>query len=194
MVDIIDLKTLIKSTSPDATDCGSLGFRLASEHDAILEVTNDGLISVKALTNQSLVGIHEVKFEAYRIDLDPSGLFPKSLDFALQVEIASAAVDPIALDLELTSNIKESLIREAPVMLQNMAPAYYAYQGEKTFVKFDFADPLVLRKEEISDVDPLELQISVESNNLPTVVSLDKVDYSKGTGYGTAMIKIDAPL
>ena len=53
---------------------------------------------------------------------------------------------------------------------------------------------MVLRKEKISDIDPLELQISVEANDLPTFVSLDKVDYSKGMGYGTAMIKIDAPI
>ena len=93
--EMIDLKF---GTEGLEDHCGSLGFKLVDEDMAkIVQVNADGIVFVAELTDSVMLGLHEVEFEAYLIDHDPTAIYSKPLDqFKLKVEISepitSAAV------------------------------------------------------------------------------------------------------
>ena len=60
-----------------------------SEQSAIVNLTADGKLSLKKVTDSALVGEHTLLFDVLLSDLDPDGIFKQTVDFQLVFEIVT---------------------------------------------------------------------------------------------------------
>ena len=127
-------------------DCGGLEFRLANETlSALVSVTNGGEVNLVSpvVNDESFIGLHEVTFDVYLVDLDPEAqVMLWTLDFSLPIY-----VEPLPIEDDLGAEIIGSLLREAPIATDPIAPSYSAFLGEEVILEFNFVDPLVLQEE-----------------------------------------------
>ena len=92
------------------------------------------------MSDESWIGLHQVSFEVFLIDLDPNAEIQTwTLDFTLPI-----LVEPMTIEEELGAEIVGTLLREQPVTTKPIAPSYSAFLGESSSLEFNFADPLAL--------------------------------------------------
>ena len=93
-----------------------------------------------------------MRFEAFIRDKDPSAVHQWPLDLVLTIEFLAPVV-PISDTGSSTSGSTGStgddiplstVIKDAPIVVGSIAPAYKIIAGQSTELKFDFADPLVV--------------------------------------------------
>ena len=150
------------------TLCGKVGFRLTStEAEAIVTLDETSVVSLNEITDESLVGIHTVSFEAFLVDIDPEALFTELLDLVLTVEVVMPVTEPF-IELGI----------EGPISTTTIATSYQVDFGVSKILSFDFASALTL-SEGGEDVELGDLEIKIISNTLPGVVSAISVDNSE---------------
>ena len=68
-------------------ECGEeIGFRLFNETQAeLISCSEDGYVELKTVEDNLWVGLHTIKFEVFLKDIDPSGIYAKTLNFTLTV-------------------------------------------------------------------------------------------------------------
>ena len=131
---------------------------------------DDGRVSTREITDNSLIGKHELKFVAFLIDIDPSGLYSYSLPLTLTIEVVH-----LRQFNKRIAEITGSLSRRAPISTSNIAPVYYAFLNQSTLYSFHFADPLAVESSQgiaspFADLTPGKLAISISNNELPAYV------------------------
>ena len=112
---------------------------------ALVSVTNGGEVNLVSpvVNDESFIGLHEVTFDVYLVDLDPEAqVMLWTLDFSLPIY-----VEPLPIEDDLGAEIIGSLLREAPIATDPIAPSYSAFLGEEVILEFNFVDPLVLQEE-----------------------------------------------
>ena len=114
-----------------------------------------------------------------------------TLDFSLPILVELIEDDGI-----IGAEIVGSQMREAPIVTDPIAPSYSAFLGEEVILEFNFADPLILQ--ESSSSQQLEgeltaegLQISVLSNDLAGIVTVEEISYRRGVGFAYLRLKVD---
>ena len=87
-----------------------------------------------------------------------------------------------------------TLVKEAPVSLDLIAPIYRSFYGETVEYSFNFADPLAVAletyQETVANIAPVGIQIKVSSIDSP-YASVKDTDYSRGIGYGSLTLIVD---
>ena len=96
-IELADISSLILSTSQNdgsEYDCGNLAFKLTSESLESLVTVNvdDGKVATRTITDEALIGEHELKFIAYFIDIDPSALQSFSLPLTLTIQVVKPSI------------------------------------------------------------------------------------------------------
>lgn len=81
MLSVADLSIFVLDQADLSLACGPLGFMLADSSDEVLvSISTDGLVSLQSTIGTSEIGSHEVGVKIFDRELDPSGLFPWTMD------------------------------------------------------------------------------------------------------------------
>ena len=72
-------------------NCDSIGFRLKDETQAdIIQCDTDGAVQLKKVSDETLIGLHEIQFEAFFYEIDGSVKDSVDIDLNLKVNIELA--------------------------------------------------------------------------------------------------------
>ena len=91
------------------------------EHSLLLDVTSDGVLTSKVLSDASLVGTYNVQFLLSLANVDSELWSGYMLDLVIQVDVVSPSTGPSA---ETLAEILSSLLREEPQAEEPFAEAY----------------------------------------------------------------------
>ena len=117
---ILDLSSITINSSQE---CGTLGFRLSDETQAdFIEVSSDGQVTVKNVSDSSLVGHHVVGFETFLLDYDLTGLY------AL----------PLGIELPVIFTAASEFQKDPPVLVSPEDPVFKAFFGEVKSYTIEF--------------------------------------------------------
>ena len=120
-----------------------LGFKLANheEHSSLLDVSMNGVVSLKSVTDDSLLGLHLIKFSAYLNDFNPSAKYSQTImDFTFPLKVENS-------QQQLGEDYSESLVREKPVTENPIEPLYSVVVGDTVNLTFHFANPIAIYNE-----------------------------------------------
>ena len=67
------------------------------DQSKIVDLSEEGNLSINSIADSSLLGLHDVKILAYLIDLDPSGRFSQILELKLQIEVVTTEESQVIL-------------------------------------------------------------------------------------------------
>ena len=73
---VVDLSSIAISELSEALGCGVLGFRLLDDsYGDLLAVDPYGVVTLVSpvVNDEGWIGLHDVRFETYLVDWDPSG-------------------------------------------------------------------------------------------------------------------------
>ena len=91
-------------------DCGPIGYKLLNPtQQSLVSLTVDGLLRLKETADGELIGSHKIGFLVYLPDLDPHAIYTWPVDFIFNLEIRPKD--------DLTKTIAESLMRQAPILV-----------------------------------------------------------------------------
>lgn len=147
-----------------------------AELQSIVSLNEASALSLNEITDESLVGIHTIGFEAYLVNLDPEATLSKPLDLVMTVEI----VKPEEVLIGETF-ADELVLDEGPIATSTIEKSYTIEFDQYELFSFEFASALTLKEDD--DVELGDLEIKVTSNTLADAVSVISTEYAE-TGLG----------
>ena len=92
--EILKLDEFTQHLDPKFSCGDKISYKLLDQSQAgLIECTEDGHVLTKTVTEDQWLGIHEIRFQAFLNDLDPSGVYVETLDFTLKVIVENPEVD-----------------------------------------------------------------------------------------------------
>ena len=99
----------------------------SSQGKSLVQVTTLGLITAETVQDDSLVGYHEVSFEAYLLDYGSGPEYAKEISFKLRVIVEDNLTE---LQKTILMIVEGSLTRFQPISVNALAPQYLCYTTE----------------------------------------------------------------